>query len=1283
MNIQITSSARASLVRCVLFLGASLIIAVTASAQTRSPDYGIQSSPSVANALAAITVPGKANPWLADASSAAGGDTAPAESPVLVSLANFDPGDQLVFTATGGVSYGGGIPNTGPDGDLNGFRSLFHLNDSANGGPENNIGGLNAPANALVGVFLGPNPSSAAPSTFYNFSPVPDGNVPGSIDYTTLAPPIAKPFFIGDGVNASNIQQRVTVPAGATRLVLGSMDGTGWFNNSGSFTVTIALAGAVPTPTPTPIPSPTPPAHGGLSATTFTVNESTSPSPNVADTTLRFAARQTGTPAGLFVRVQYSTSSAANPPESSWNDLPNGNSGIMTYDPSSAMFVLSSLNYPLVNNVSFRAIAAASGYPDSISSKVGRFNLTSSKPRLPVPILSVTGNGPFADLYFRAGIETATSGISLRVQSSSTPFNELSWNDLNDGHAGHMTQSSDARRFFLLVNKPAAGNNLYYRAVAKLDSGHADGISKATGPFKVVSDIPPTVNTVTVSKAISGSGSQGDPILVAAGTFTLSATATAATGHTIKQLSLLYDGSTLARSTNSPVSQQYTTSIIGQHIVEALAVDELEGTSRNGTHPIHIRVIPSGSTSALKEENASGSTSAEASTGGNIFRLVKDNSLWSDATAWKDRQGRNGVPGPNDMAIIDSVNTVRISQATTVKSIFLDGNILNTAPNPPSPQVTLTVTGIMTIGKGGGDIRNVHLIIDSGATCEFLNTEEDCLLSGSVENNGKFNLHGSKGIFGLLAFVNNGSSNFQAPTTVPADAGANPKADNRLVVANNVELAGRVSSSLQTKLLADSISSLITNDGGSLITNDGGSLITNDGGSLITNDGGSLITNDGGSIVAQGGGNIVAQGGGNLQLPENAQAATVPSGIVQSGGETDLNGVSLSGPVTLNGGVLTGSGIIYGSLTNNGGYISPGHSAGKIAVTGAFTQGANGILVLEDGGAAANQFDRLQVGGTAKLGGTLDLKLIDGYKPGTADTFSPLGYTAHSATFASISSNASVTINATGLLTTVNSSKPAPDSGEARNISTRAKVQTGDKVVIGGFIVTGPVGSTKKVIVRGIGPSLGAFGIRGALADPFLELRKGTALLAANDNWKQRQADVQASGLAPKNDLESAIVATLVPGAYTVILHGAHSEAGVGLVEVYDLAPTSGASLGNISTRCEVQTGDNVMIGGFILQGGEPAKVLVRGMGPSLTAAGIHNALADPVLELHDANGAAITNDNWRETQEADIIATGIPPSNNKEAAILITLPPGSYTAVVRGNNEGTGVALVEVYNIK
>jgi plastocyanin len=261
---------------------------------------------------------------------------------------------------------------------------------------------------------------------------------------------------------------------------------------------------------------------------------------------------------------------------------------------------------------------------------------------------------------------------------------------------------------------------------------------------------------------------------------------------------------------------------------------------------------------------------------------------------------------------------------------------------------------------------------------------------------------------------------------------------------------------------------------------------------------------------------------------------------------------------------------------------------------------------------------------------------------------------------------------------------PSPNAAQPLNISTRLEVRTGDQVLIGGFIITGA--SPKRVILRAIGPSLSAAGITNPLADPFLELHGADgALITTNDNWKDpAQADIQATGFAPSNDLESALVRTLDPGSYTVVLSGKNGTTGVALVEAYDLDAAADSQLANISTRGFVETGANVMIGGFILGGAEGnANVLIRAIGPSLAPLGVSGALADPTLELHDENGAVIrSDDNWKDAQQSEIEATSLQPGNDLESAIFETLAPGAYTAIVTDKNGLTGVALVEVYRL-
>jgi hypothetical protein len=259
------------------------------------------------------------------------------------------------------------------------------------------------------------------------------------------------------------------------------------------------------------------------------------------------------------------------------------------------------------------------------------------------------------------------------------------------------------------------------------------------------------------------------------------------------------------------------------------------------------------------------------------------------------------------------------------------------------------------------------------------------------------------------------------------------------------------------------------------------------------------------------------------------------------------------------------------------------------------------------------------------------------------------------------------------------------------NISTRMEVLTGDNVLIGGFIITGS--QNKRVLLRGIGPSLGSKGVSGALSDPTLEVHGNGAIIAANDDWQttiiggqitaDQRGDIAASGAPPSDSHESAIILNLAPGAYTAILRGKNGATGVGLVEAYDLARTAPSLLANISTRGFVDTGDNVMIGGFIAGSatGGSAHVLIRAIGPSLS---VNNRLADPILELHDSNGASLAaNDNWRDTQPNEIQNTGIPPKNDLESALIENLAPGNYTAIVRGKGNTTGVGLVEFYNLQ
>lgn len=261
---------------------------------------------------------------------------------------------------------------------------------------------------------------------------------------------------------------------------------------------------------------------------------------------------------------------------------------------------------------------------------------------------------------------------------------------------------------------------------------------------------------------------------------------------------------------------------------------------------------------------------------------------------------------------------------------------------------------------------------------------------------------------------------------------------------------------------------------------------------------------------------------------------------------------------------------------------------------------------------------------------------------------------------------------------------PAPDTpGRLINISTRMHVGTGNEVLIGGFIIQGDV--FKTVILRAIGPSLSNSGLTGALQDPQMELYGSTgALLESNDNWQQSvdSGEIIATGLAPADPREAAIVVRLAPGNYTTIISGVNNTTGIGLVESYTL-DTNASHAANISTRGRVGVGNEVLIGGFIVGGHTTKRIVVRAIGPSLGGSGL-SVLADPMVELHGSDGQLIAlNDDWASgSEQGEITATGLQPGNARESALIATIPSGNYTAIVQGVNGGAGIGLVEIYDL-
>ena len=453
---------------------------------------------------------------------------------------------------------------------------------------------------------------------------------------------------------------------------------------------------------------------------------------------------------------------------------------------------------------------------------------------------------------------------------------------------------------------------------------------------------------------------------------------------------------------------------------------------------------------------------------------------------------------------------------------------------------------------------------------------------------------------------------------------------------------------------------------------------------------GTLRASNGATLSFSGTSTLTNNGGTLHVLPTSTISAGGGITLLQTAGTIDLDGGSMNFPlgVDLNGGQLIGNGTFTGPVRNNGGIVGPGHSPGKIIITGNYAQGASGVLNMEIGGKTpGTQYDQLQVSGTATLGGTLNVSLINGFRPAVGDVFQLIAPNSFSGAFA--------TINTTGFTGQVNYSAGSttitvltvPDI--PLNIATRLRVNPDPNQLIGGFIITGT--EPKKVIIRAIGPSLSSF-FNGVLADPTLELFQGTTLLESNDNWKvgsdggSQQAEVEATTIPPTNDLESALVRTLAPGAYTAVVRGKGGTSGIGLVEAYDLDQAAKSKLANIATRGFVDTDNNVMIGGFIIGGNgqASARVVIRAIGPSLSGFGITGALQDPTLELKNANGSTlVSNDDWKQSQEAEITQTGLAPTDIRESALVTSLPDGNYTAILRGTGNATGVAVVEVYSVQ
>ena len=425
---------------------------------------------------------------------------------------------------------------------------------------------------------------------------------------------------------------------------------------------------------------------------------------------------------------------------------------------------------------------------------------------------------------------------------------------------------------------------------------------------------------------------------------------------------------------------------------------------------------------------------------------------------------------------------------------------------------------------------------------------------------------------------------------------------------------------------------------------------------------------------------VSAAVGGSASFTAAASGTTPMTWQWYKTGSGAISGAT-SATHTLSNLVAANAGSFYAVATNSAGSATTGTAT--LTVTAASTPSITTGVTLPGGviGVAYAQ-TLVASGGTAPYAWTL----ASGALPAGLQ-LSPAGVLSGTPAAAAVSTFTAQVSDAAGVTASRAFTLAVTATGTATkmiNVSSRARVETGDNVVIAGFVVSGT--GTKHVLVRGIGPGLAAAGISDPLANPTLTVydTTGTAL-NTNDDWRAQEAVITATGLAPSNDRDAAISLTLAPGAYTAILSGVSAGTGTAIIEVYDLTTSDSAiRVVNLSTRARVLTGQNVLIGGIVVQGTAGKRFLVRALGPSLAAAGVANTLGDPTVQLVNAAGAVVAaNDNWATaTNAAEVTATGLAPGSAAESALLVTLTEGSYTVIVSGAGGATGVALIEFYEL-
>ena len=576
---------------------------------------------------------------------------------------------------------------------------------------------------------------------------------------------------------------------------------------------------------------------------------------------------------------------------------------------------------------------------------------------------------------------------------------------------------------------------------------------------------------------------------------------------------------------------------------------------------------------------------------------------------------------------------------------------------------------------GTNGVRNLAQIRSSGA---FSVSGRDFTTAGDFTNSGVLTI-------GSGTFRVNGSYRTFDPATRTLSGGALeisyggrlqfPGAD---IVRNSVPLTLRDTGTIIDQNGSNALRNLAFNDSpGRFVPPDG-----------FTTAG--TFTNAGEVIIASASG----PGGGRFKIAEG-------HAYVQTGGSTALSSGAVTGDMQISGGVLTatssfafGTARIIGNLTVDNALLSPT----ELYVTESVQLGPNATfrVVADHRDPFIDQQAALFADGPVALGGTISIEELDEFPTASDSSTLAVQSTNLTGTFSNAPNGTRVpTTNGRGsFLVTYQSGgvhlfgyQRNPPAAQLLNISTRARVGSGSKVTIGGFIVSGLFGNEpRRVAVRGIGPSLNKAGVGGALADPVIELHDSRGnVIATNDNWQQAQADdIRASGLAPDDEREATLIATLPRGAYTVVLRGSNDTEGIGLVEVYDLVGDFKSKLANISTRGFVDD-ENLLIGGYISGGEGPgdAELTVRAIGPGLESAGVSNFLPDPTVELRDRNGSLVAenDDHGSPTGNGATILPGLTPYHSQDAATGLSLPRGEYTVIVRAKPGESGIALVEVYD--